>query len=108
MNDSGTQTPRWARACRRLGILAAVLAVGVPIPVGLVLAWQVHPLLVLPGYLLGIPVWLSLVSATWSGVRRLFPAPEPAPEPATEPVVTTELRLPVPRVEGAPLRTPTP
>ena len=107
---------RWARARRRIAILLAVLAVGLPIPVGLVLAWQVHPLLVVPTYLLGIPAWLSLVSAVWSLVRRVLPAAAPEQEPTEHatgatggvaPAVTTELRLPAPRVEGS-LRTPTP
>ena len=115
MSEQRTTTRRWDRARRRLGILGAVLAVGLPIPLGLVLAWQVHPLLVLPAYLLGIPAWLSLVSGAWSLVLRLFPAPALVTEVvvlgetgATAAVVAAELRLPAPRVEGSPLRTPTP
>jgi hypothetical protein len=117
MSEAGTTTRGWARARRRLGILTAVLAVGLPIPLGLVLAWQAHPLLVVPAYLLGIPAWLSLVCGAWSLVRRLLPASEPVAEvvevvevraTGADSVITTELRLPAPRVEGAPLRTPTP
>jgi hypothetical protein len=101
----------------RLGLLAggAVLVL-VPILAGLVLAWQLHPLLVVPAYLLGIPVWLSVLSGLWSLVSRFRRSREAAPMP----VVRSELRLPLPRgeqtevrtlhAEAAPrgLRTPTP
>ena len=101
----------------RLGLLAggAVLVL-VPILAGLVLAWQLHPLLVVPAYLLGIPVWLSVLSGLWSLVSRFRRSREAAPMP----VVRSELRLPFPRgeqtevrtlhAEAAPrgLRTPTP
>lgn len=95
MVGMGRRTGGWA---------LAVLAVGLPIPVGLVLAWQVHWLLVVPAYLLGIPAWLCLVSGTWSLVHRVLGT---SAVETVVPPTSTELRLPAPRVEGS-VRTPTP
>ena len=91
MTGPGGTTGGWARTRRRLGVLVAVIAVAAPIPVGLVVAWQVHWLLVVPAYLLGIPAWLCLVSGTWALVRRVLPADEPR-RPAV-PVLTDGLPL---------------
>lgn len=121
MTSDEATTGGVARLLRRTGFLLAALVVVVPIPVGLALAWQLHPLVVLPAYLLGIPAWLSLVSGAWLLVRRLVPArtaapPEPG-RPAGEgqrpdlPVIRTDLRLLAPRTRGSSasdVRTPTP
>ena len=111
----------------RLALIGAAAAlVLAPIGVGLVLAWQAHPVLVVPAYLVGIPLWLTLLSGAWSLVSRVRRTPEesiadPLPQPRSElPVVRTELRLPPSRAArtevraipaGAPprgVRTPTP
>ena len=111
--STGTTTdevPSRARLGRiALGGAAAMVVVA-PILAGLVLAWQVHPLLVVPTYLVGIPVWLTLLSGAWSLVGRLRPtrdeplgaaAPARGAGTADEqlPAVRTELRLPPPRTE---------
>ena len=111
--STGTTTdevPSRARLGRiALGGAAAMVVVA-PILAGLVLAWQVHPLLVVPTYLVGIPVWLTLLSGAWSLVGRLRPsrdeplgaaAPAGGAGTADEqlPAVRTELRLPPPRTE---------
>ena len=74
--STGTTTdevPSRARLGRiALGGAAAMVVVA-PILAGLVLAWQVHPLLVVPTYLVGIPAWLTLLSGAWSLVGRLRP-----------------------------------
>lgn len=106
MSSMGGST-RWARTRRRLGILLAVLVVGLPIPAGLVLAWQVHWALVVPAYLLGIPAWLCLVSGAWALVRRVLPGEAPTRPALPEVTITSQVRLPAPRVEGS-VRTPTP
>ncbi len=116
-HSSGTRVVRLAL------IGAAAALVLAPIGAGLVLAWQAHPVLVVPAYLVGIPLWLTLLSGAWSLVSRLRRTLEesladPLPQPRSElPAVRTELRLPPPRTEvrtipaGATprgVRTPTP
>lgn len=111
--STGTTTDAAPGSGARLGRLALIGAAAVlvvaPILAGLVLAWQVHPLLVVPTYLVGIPAWLTLLSGAWSLVGRLRPtreeplgaaAPARAGSTAGElPTVRTELRLPPPRTE---------
>lgn len=107
--STGTTTDASPSSRARLGRLALIGAaatlVVVPILAGLVLAWQVHPLLVVPTYLVGIPAWLTLLSGAWSLVGRLRPTrgePLGAAAPAGAgalPTVRTELRLPLPRTE---------
>ena len=112
--STGTTTDAAPGSGARLGRLALIGAAAVlvvaPILAGLVLAWQVHPLLVVPTYLVGIPAWLTLLSGAWSLVGRLRPTRgEPlgaagaagAGSAAGEqlPTVRTELRLPPPRTE---------
>ena len=112
--STGTTTDASPSSRARLGRLALIGAaatlVVVPILAGLVLAWQVHPLLVVPTYLVGIPAWLTLLSGAWALVGRLRPtreeplgaaAPAGAGSAAGEqlPTVRTELRLPLPRTE---------
>ena len=73
---TGTTTdevPSRTRLGRFALVGAAAMLVLAPILAGLVLAWQVHPLLVVPTYLVGIPVWLTLLSGAWSLVGRLRP-----------------------------------
>ena len=106
--STGTTTDAAPGSGARLGRLALIGAAAVlvvaPILAGLVLAWQVHPLLVVPTYLVGIPAWLTLLSGAWSLVGRLRPTREEplgaAGSPAGElPTVRPELRLPPPRTE---------
>lgn len=110
---TGTTTdevPSRTRLGRLALVGAAAMLVVAPIVAGLVLAWQVHPLLVVPTYLVGIPAWLTLLSGAWSLVGRLRPrrdeplcaaAPAGGADAAGEqlPAVRTELRLPPPRTE---------
>ena len=78
--STGTTTDASPSSRARLGRLALIGAaatlVVVPILAGLVLAWQVHPLLVVPTYLVGIPAWLTLLSGAWALVGRLRPTRE--------------------------------
>lgn len=111
--STGTTTdevPSRARLGRLALVGAAALLVVAPIVAGLVLAWQVHPLWVVPAYLVGIPAWLTLLSGAWSLVGRLRPtrdeplgagAPAGGADAAGEqlPAVRTELRLQPPRTE---------
>ena len=98
--STGTSTGEVRGSRARLGRLAllgaAATLVVAPILAGLVVAWQVHPVLVVPAYLVGIPVWLTLLSGIWALVSRLRPAP--AAMLGDPPPVRAELRL----------RTPTP
>ncbi len=104
------EVPSRARLGRLALVGAAAVLVVAPIMAGLVLAWQVHPLWVVPAYLVGIPAWLTLLSGAWSLVGRLRPtrdeplgaaAPADGTGSAGEqlPAVRTELRLPPPRTE---------
>ncbi|MBF4161726.1 hypothetical protein [Nocardioides acrostichi] len=60
------------RRARTTVTVLGLLVVVTPIPVGLVLAWQVHPVLAVPAYLLGIPVYLSVLIWAGGGLRRLL------------------------------------
>lgn len=111
MTDTAQRQGRAARLRRAVLLLLAAVVVLGPIPVGLVWAWSVHPLLVVPAYLLGIAAWLVLLSGAWSVVQRVrgaltgrrTPAQEPAEEPAEEPaapVVRSQVRMPSPRTEA--------
>ena len=99
------------RIGRILGLLAAALAATVPIAQLLVWSWQLHPVAVVPAYVLGIPLWLTVLSLAWSGVRRVKAAAAVRRE-ARRPVTAAPApRVPAPRREGATalvLRTPTP
>lgn len=102
MTDSTQRQGRGARLRRAVLLLLAALAVLGPIPVGLVWAWSVHPLLVVPAYLLGIAAWLVLLSGVWSLVQRVRGAlasrRTPAQGPA--PAVRSQVRMPSPRTEA--------
>ena len=109
MTDTAHRPSVAARARRLLLVLLGVTVVLGPIPVGLVWAWTVHPLLVVPAYLLGIAAWLTLLSGAWALVRRVFPqrdvrsdagkqGPASDPTPATVmPEVHSTVRMPSPR-----------
>jgi len=107
MTDTAQRRGRGARLRRAVLVLLAVVVVLGPIPVGLVWAWSVHPLLVVPVYLLGIAAWLVLLSGVWSLVQRVrsalpgrrTPAQEPAEEPAAA-AVRSQVRMPSPRAEA--------
>ncbi|GAB2630244.1 hypothetical protein GCM10027270_17900 [Nocardioides ginkgobilobae] len=123
MTDTAQRQGRGARLRRAVLILLAALVVLGPIPVGLVWAWSVHPLLVVPAYLLGIAAWLVLLSGAWSLVQRVrgaltghrTPVQEPAAESAEQatqqptapqvehtpaPVIHSQMRMPSPRAEA--------
>lgn len=119
MTDTAQRQGRGARLRRAVLILLAALVVLGPIPVGLVWAWSVHPLLVVPAYLLGIAAWLVLLSGLWSLVQRARaalpgrrtpeqesveqpaqPQPELQAEQAVAPVVRSQVRMPSPRAEA--------
>ena len=104
--STGTTTdevPSRARLGRiALGGAAAMVVVA-PILAGLVLAWQVHPLLVVPTYLVGIPAWLTLLSGAWSLVGRL-----PLPRTEVPSTARTEVRTLATGAAPRVLRTPTP
>jgi hypothetical protein len=119
MTDTAQRQGRGARLRRAVLILLAALVVLGPIPVGLVWAWSVHPLLVVPAYLLGIAAWLVLLSGLWSLVQRAraalpgrrTPEQEPVEQPAEPqpdrqaeqavvPVVRSQVRMPSPRAEA--------
>ena len=113
----GTQQarPRARSRARSLarcaGLAAAALLAVVPIAQLLVWSWELHPLLVLPAYVLGIPLWLTALSLAWSGVQRVRATTRRRPARAGAPAATATLLVPAPRQEGAvPLsvRTPTP
>ena len=94
-------------------MLLGVLVVLGPIPVGLVWAWSVHPLLVVPAYLLGIAAWLTLLSGLWSLVRRVLPSREdrvasPAEEAVADPATQQEGDDQEPTVAPVRLRMPSP
>ena len=96
------EVPSRARLGRLALVGAAAVLVVAPIMAGLVLAWQVHPLWVVPAYLVGIPAWLTLLSGAWSLVGRLRPTrdePLGAAAPADGAGSAGELRLPPPRTE---------
>lgn len=95
--------------CAGLGV--AALVVVVPIAQLLVWSWELNPLVVVPTYVLGIPLWLTVVAQAWAGVRRVqeLAGHRRSAQPAAEPAAT--LLVPAPRQEGAvprSLRTPTP
>ncbi len=109
MTDIAQRPRRGARLRRAVLVLLAATAVLGPIPVGLVWAWSVHPLLVVPAYLLGIAAWLTLLSGVWALVQRLRGALRAragsetgaAGTPAQEPAVTrSQVRMPSPRSEA--------
>lgn len=119
MTDTAQRQGRGARLRRAVLILLAALVVLGPIPVGLVWAWSVHPLLVVPAYLLGIAAWLVLLSGAWSLVQRVrgaltdrrTPVQEPAEQTTHEstapqvehtpaPAVRSQVRMPSPRAEA--------
>ena len=111
MTDTAQRPRRGARLRRAVLVLLAVVVVLGPIPVGLVWAWTVHPLLVVPAYLLGIAAWLTLLSGAWALVQRLRDAARarmgreagaagtPAQEP-TVPAIRSQVRMPSPRSEA--------
>ena len=96
MSTEDVGSSRRARLGRLALLGAAATLVVAPIMVGLVVAWQVHPLVVVPAYLVGIPVWLTLLSGAWSLASRMRPTRDQPLEPPTStlPTVRTELRLP--------------
>ncbi|WP_300645038.1 hypothetical protein [Nocardioides sp.] len=115
MTDTAQRQGRGARLRRAVLVLLAAVVVLGPIPVGLVWAWRVHPLLVVPAYLIGIAAWLVLLSGAWSLVQRVrgaltgrrTPAQEPAEQPAepqpdqpVAPAVRSQVRMPSPRAEA--------
>ena len=119
MTDTAQRPTAGARARRGVLVLLAVAVVLGPIPVGLVWAWTVHPLLVVPAYLLGIAAWLTLLSGLWALVQRLRDAVRPragadagAGTPAQEqaaPAIRSQVRMPSPRAEAtAPQRVSSP
>jgi len=67
-NDGASLSRRVARKVLLLGLVLAVL---VPVPWALVLAWQLHPLLAVAAYFLGIPAYLSAVMGVGAVVSRL-------------------------------------
>lgn len=110
MTDTAQRPRRGARLRRAVLVLLAVVVVLGPIPVGLVWAWTVHPLLVVPAYLVGIAAWLTLLSGVWALVQRLRgalraragreqDAGTPAQEPAA-PAIRSQVRMPSPRSEA--------
>lgn len=116
MTDTAHRPTPGARLRRAVVVLLAGLVVLGPIPVGLVWAWTVHPLLVVPAYLLGISAWLTLLSGAWALVQRVRGAlpshaegtgpggtsvHEPVVrEPADLPALRSQVRMPSPRTEA--------
>lgn len=74
MTDTAPRPTAGTRVRRLLLLVLAATVVLAPIPVGLVWAWTVHPLLVVPAYLLGIAAWLTLLSGLWALVGRVLPS----------------------------------
>jgi hypothetical protein len=108
MTDTAQRPRRGARLRRAVLVLLAVVVVLGPIPVGLVWAWTVHPLLVVPAYLVGIAAWLTLLSGVWALVQRLRGALRAradredgagTPAPAA-PTIRSQVRMPSPRSEA--------
>ena len=112
MTDTAERPRRGARLRRAVLVLLAAVVVLGPIPVGLVWAWAVHPLLVVPAYLIGISAWLTLLSGAWALLQRLrgaLPARAegegeagagaPAAEPAVR-AIRSQVRMPSPRTEA--------
>jgi hypothetical protein len=111
MDSTQRGRSRARSVARCAGVVAAALVVVVPIAQLLVWSWQLHPLVVVPTYVLGIPLWLTVVAQVWAGVRRVqeLVGRRRSVQPVAEPVST--LLVPAPRQEGAvplSLRTPTP
>jgi hypothetical protein len=114
--DSTQQGRSRARSVARCaGLVAVTLVVVVPIAQLLVWSWALHPLVVVPAYVLGIPLWLTAVAQAWAVTRRVQElvgrrrSAQPAAQLVAEPAAT--LLVPAPRQEGAvplSLRTPTP
>lgn len=115
MTDTAQRQGRRARLRRAVLLLLAAVVVLGPIPVGLVWAWSVHPLLVVPAYLLGIAAWLVLLSGAWSVVQRArgalsgrrTPTQESAAQQTDQPtdqpvapVLRSQVRMPSPRAEA--------
>ena len=109
-----TRQERMRKLAKLTGLAAAALVVTVPIAQLLVWSWQLHPLAVVPSYVLGIPLWLTVVAQSWAGVRRvqaLVRGRSTAPQAVAETAATATVLVPAPRTETqAPrvLRTPTP
>lgn len=122
-DDTAQRQGRGARLRRAVLLLLAAVVVLGPIPVGLVWAWSVHPLLVVPAYLIGIAAWLVLLSGAWSVVQRVrgalagrrTPTQDQGVQQTDEqtghqsgqpvaPALRSQVRMPSPRAEATPQR----